>query len=34
MAVYTSVSADEITIFMEDYYMGEVVSFKGIAEGV
>jgi homoserine kinase type II len=34
MAVYTSVSADEITIFMEDYDMGEVVSFKGIAEGV
>ncbi|MBT5072887.1 MAG: homoserine kinase [Kordiimonadaceae bacterium] len=33
MAVYTNVSADEIAAFMADYDMGEVVSFKGIAEG-
>ena len=34
MAVYTSVSADEISNFIADYDVGEVVSFKGIAEGV
>lgn len=34
MAVYTSVSADEIEAFIDEYDVGEVVSFKGIAEGV
>tara|TARA_R110002096_G_scaffold266710_1_gene460371 strand:+ start:167735 stop:168706 length:972 start_codon:yes stop_codon:yes gene_type:complete len=34
MAVYTNVSADEISAFIADYDVGEVVSFKGIAEGV
>jgi len=34
MAVYTHVSADEISEFIAEYDVGEVVSFKGIAEGV
>ena len=34
MAVYTHVSAEEISDFLEDYDEGEVISFKGIAEGV
>lgn len=34
MAVYTHVSADEIANFIAEYDVGEVISFKGIAEGV
>ncbi len=34
MAVYTQVSAEEIALFLKDYDEGDVVSFKGIAEGV
>ncbi len=34
MAVYTHVNADEIASFVSDYDVGEVLSFKGIAEGV
>ena len=34
MAVYTEVSAEEIEGFVADYDIGEVLSFKGIAEGV
>ncbi|WP_193367339.1 homoserine kinase [Pelagibius marinus] len=34
MAVYTEVSAEEIESFAADYGLGEVLSFKGIAEGV
>ena len=34
MAVYTDVSADELTAFLEDYDLGELLSYKGIAEGV
>ncbi len=34
MAVYTDVSDDEIAAFIASYGLGEVVSFKGIAEGV
>lgn len=34
MAVYTEVSDDELRAFLRDYDIGEVVSFKGIAEGV
>ncbi len=34
MAVYTDVPDDELTVFLLDYDLGEVVSFKGIAEGV
>ena len=34
MAVYTHVSADEISEFIAEYDVGEVISFKGIAEGV
>jgi homoserine kinase type II len=34
MAVYTDVGDDELTAFVRDYDIGEVVSCKGIAEGV
>ncbi len=34
MAVYTEVYDEDLTRFMADYDLGEVVSFKGIAEGV
>ncbi len=34
MAVYTEVSDEELEAFVAQYDIGEVVSFKGIAEGV
>jgi homoserine kinase type II len=34
MAVYTDVSDDELRAFLADYDVGDVVSCKGIAEGV
>jgi len=34
MAVYTEVSAEDIEGFVAEYGLGEVLSFKGIAEGV
>lgn len=34
MAVYTQVSAEALTAFLRDYDAGELVSAKGIAEGV
>lgn len=34
MAVYTDVSADELADFLKDYEIGELLSYKGIAEGV
>mgnify|MGYP006218212167 CR=1 FL=1 len=34
MAVYTPVSADDLTAFLAGYDVGAAVSFKGIAEGV
>jgi len=34
MAVYTEVSAEEIEAFVAEYGLGEVLTFKGIAEGV
>ncbi len=34
MAVYTDVSDDELETFLSEYDIGELVSFKGIAEGV
>lgn len=34
MAVYTDVSADELAGFLKDYDIGELLSYKGIAEGV
>ena len=34
MAVYTDVSADELADFLRDYDIGELLSYKGIAEGV
>ncbi len=34
MAVYTKVSAEEITAFLERFDVGQLVSAKGIAEGV
>jgi len=34
MAVYTDVPDDELALFMSEYELGEVVSCKGIAEGV
>ncbi|MGQ3231390.1 MAG: homoserine kinase, partial [Blastomonas fulva] len=34
MAVYTHVSAEMMARFLDDYDTGELISFKGIAEGV
>src|ERR1700745_1259197 len=34
MAVYTAVAADELAEFLETYGIGELLSYKGIAEGV
>lgn len=34
MAVYTDVSADDLTRFLSQYDIGELLSYKGIAEGV
>src|SRR4029078_4338307 len=34
MAGYTDVSADELADFLKDYDIGELLSYKGIAEGV
>jgi len=34
MAVYTEVSDEELTAFVADYGVGEVMSCKGIAEGI
>jgi len=34
MAVYTEVSDDELRTFLSAYDIGDVISFKGIAEGV
>jgi homoserine kinase type II len=34
MAVYTDVSAEDLSAFLADYDLGELLSYKGIAEGV
>ena len=34
MAVYTDVTAEDVTAFLANYDLGEVLSYKGIAEGV
>src|ERR1700712_3632739 len=34
MAVYTDVAADELAEFLGSYDIGELLSYKGIAEGV
>jgi homoserine kinase type II len=34
MAVYTDVSAEDLTQFLSGYDLGELLSYKGIAEGV
>jgi len=34
MAVYTHISDDELIAFLDSYDIGELLSFKGIAEGV
>src|SRR5215470_14724761 len=34
MAVYTDVAADELADFLSRYELGELLSYKGIAEGV
>jgi homoserine kinase type II len=34
MAVYTDVAEEELTAFLADYELGELRSYKGIAEGV
>lgn len=34
MAVYTDVTDDELAAFLRDYALGDVISCKGIAEGV
>src|SRR6187455_1622563 len=34
MAVYTDVAADELADFLAGYDLGELLSYKGIAEGV
>jgi homoserine kinase type II len=34
MAVYTDVATDDLTKFLAGYELGELLSYKGIAEGV
>src|ERR1051326_6222047 len=34
MAVYTDVAAEDLTRFLAGYDIGELLSYKGIAEGV
>ena len=34
MAVYTDVSAEDLGAFLAGYDLGELLSYKGIAEGV
>ncbi len=34
MAVYTQVGSEQVAAFLTDYDVGELISFKGIAEGV
>src|SRR5689334_22448879 len=34
MAVYTDVGSDELADFLKQYDIGELLSYKGIAEGV
>ena len=34
MAVYTDVSAEDLSQFLARYELGELLSYKGIAEGV
>ena len=34
MAVYTEVSDEELVRFIDAYGLGELLSYKGIAEGV
>src|ERR687883_693531 len=34
MAVYTDVSAEELADFLASYDLGELLAYKGIAEGV
>src|SRR5262249_56157141 len=34
MAVYTDVAAEDLAAFLADYDIGELLSYKGIAEGV
>src|ERR1700721_4753511 len=34
MAVYTDVAADELADFLKNYEIGELLSYKGLAEGV
>src|SRR5690606_11747152 len=34
MAVYTDISETELAAFLRDYAIGELLSYKGIAEGV
>jgi homoserine kinase type II len=34
VAVYTDVGAEELTAFLDDYDVGQLLSYKGIAEGV
>ena len=34
VAVYTDVSSEDLAHFLKDYDLGELLSYKGIAEGV
>ena len=34
MAVYTDVAAEDLAEFLKSYDIGELLSYKGIAEGV
>ena len=34
MAVYTDVSETDLQLFIADYDIGQLLSYKGIAEGV
>ena len=33
MAVYTDVSEEELSLYLRDYALGDMMSYKGIAEG-
>ena len=34
MAVYTHVSSEDLSLFLKDYEIGELIEFEGISEGV
>ena len=34
MSVYTEVERDQLVAFLDDYAMGELVSYEGISDGI